>query len=149
MQTHIEDLLSTPMVYMRRTGAYGEGNFQLMQKMKAWIQIQNLENDRGVIYGIPQDNPGNTPPSQCRYDVCFVTDGVFEDGAIQRGMLPEGRYLVCEIPHTADVVQRFWGSIREVLENANLKMDARRPTLERYQFALVEKGVCEICIPVC
>ena len=107
MLTHIENIPDSKVVYMRRTGAYGEKNYKLMQDMKEWIHTRNLWCDDGTIYGIAQDHAAITLPDQCRYDVCFVTDKVIDDTAIQHGMLPSGAYLVFEILHTAEEVGRF------------------------------------------
>jgi len=148
MQIHVENIPASPIVYMRRTGAYGEQNYKLMQDMKEWIRGQNLWGGNGTIYGIAQDNAATTPPEQCRYDVCFLTDKVLEDTAIQRGTLPSGIYLIFEVLHTADEVRRFWGSIGEALTKENKQLDESRPILERYQFALVENGYCEFCVPI-
>lgn len=148
MQIHVENIPASPLIFMRRTGEYGEQNFKLMQDMKEWIQAHNLWNESDTIYGIAQDNAATTAPEQCRYDVCLVTEQVFEDDTIQRGTLPAGTYLVCEIPHTSDAVQHFWGSVGEVLAEEGKAIDESRPILERYQFAFVEKGYCEFCIPI-
>lgn len=133
---------------MRRTGAYGEQNYKLMQDMKEWIRSNNLWHESGTIYAIAQDNAATTPIEQCRYDVCFVTEQVFDDSSIQHGTLPPGAYLVVQIPHTADEVGRFWGSIGNVAAKTGKQIDESRPILERYQFSLVENGLCEFCIPV-
>jgi DNA gyrase inhibitor GyrI len=45
-------------------------------------------------------------------------------------------------------VQRFWGSIDEELVKEEKTLDERRPILERYKFALIEKGFCEFCVPI-
>jgi len=148
MQSHIENIPTLSVVYMRRIGSYGEQNYKLMQDMKQWVQNQNLWNENGIIYGIAQDNVAVTPPDDCRYDVCFVTDSTFEDNAINYGKLPSGTYLVFEIPHTAEEVQRFWGSLGEKLAKEEKQLDDSRPILERYQIALVEKGFCEFCVPI-
>lgn len=148
MQIHTENIPAHKVVYMRRIGAYGEQNYKLMQDMKEWIQGQNLWGSNGTMYGIAQDNAVTTPPKQCRYDVCFVTDTVFDDTAVEHGKLPSGTYLVFEIPHTAEDVGRFWSSIGEVTVKEGKQIDESRPILERYQFGLVEKGYCEFCVPI-
>ena len=148
MKSHIENISAASIIYMRRTGAYGPENYQLMQKMKDWIQEHGLWNEGGTIYAIAWDNSSVTDPKACRYDVCFATNSDGKDSAIQRGTLPAGAYLVFEIPHTAEDMQRFWTSIADLLTKEDVQMDCSRPIMERYQFALVEKGCCEFCIPV-
>lgn len=148
MKIHVENISACSIVYMRRVGAYGEQNFKLMQSMKDWVQSQNLWNDNGTIYAIAQDNPAVVPPEKCRYDVCYVTEQAIDDKLIHHGSLPEGAYLVCQIPHTTQDVQCFWGSIGNILAHEEKQLDESRPILERYQFALVENGYCEFCIPI-
>lgn len=148
MTIHLEKIPAHPVVYMRRIGAYGEQNFKLMQDMKEWIRHQELWNDFSTIYGIAQDNPATTPPEQCRYDVCLETEQTFEDQAVQSGTLPAGTYLVFEIPHTTEDVQRFWTSLADVLLKEGKQMDESCPVLERYKVSLVNKGRCEFCVPV-
>jgi len=149
MQTHIENIPSSPIAYMQRIGAYGEQNYKLMQEMKQWIKDHNLWSEKGVIYGIAQDNIATTPPEKCRYDVCFVTDLAFKkDKAIHHGTLPTGKYLICKVVHTSDEVQRFYSGLLEIIEREGKQIDESRPILERYQFTLVEKGYCEFCVPI-
>ena len=148
MQVKSEHIPSLSVVYMRRTGQYGEENYALMRKMKQWVQDNGLWIESGVIYGIAQDNTETTPLEKCRYDVCCVTDSVFDDNTIQHGTLPSGEYLVFEIPHTAEDVGRFYASIGEFLTKEKRQYDESRPILERYRFALVESGRCEFCVPI-
>jgi DNA gyrase inhibitor GyrI len=115
MNTHIENIPAKPILFMRRTGPYGEGNYLLMQQMKEWITAHDLWKEGGVVYGIAQDNMAGTPPSQCRYDVCYVTETQVTDNVIQCGSLPPGKYLVFTIPHTSEEVQKFWASIGSAL----------------------------------
>lgn len=148
MQAFVENISASQIIFMRRTGAYGQQNFKLMQDMKEWISSHNLWDESGVIYGIAQDNVANTPSENCRYDVCFVTDQIFEDDIIHYGTLPAGAYLVYKVLHTTDEIGRFWASIGDALAEQKSQIDECRPILERYQFSLVEKGYCEFCIPV-
>ncbi len=148
MKINVEYISAHLFLFMRHKGAYGEQNFKLMQDMKDWIKSHNLWSESGTIYGIAQDNPVTTPPEECRYDVCFVTDTVIDDKNIHRGALPAGTYLVCEILHTADAVQQFWGSLEGVLAEKGKQIDQSRPILERYQLTLVEQGYCEFCLPI-
>lgn len=148
MNSFIEIIPAHPVATMRRVGAYGEGNFLLMQQMKEWISEQALWTQDGVIYGIAQDNMAQTPPEKCRYDVCFVTQAVTKHPAITYGTLPAGKYLVFEVEHTTQAVKAFWNSVMTVLSQEKKALDASRPILERYPRALVEKGRCEFCVPV-
>lgn len=148
MVTHIENIPSSPVVFMRRTGAYGQENIALMENMKKFLRSHNLWSDQGIIYAIPWDNAAFTPPEQCRYDVCFVSNQTINDQDVRQGTLPGGAYIVFQIPHTADAVQAFWENIGSALEEKGKQPDMSRPILERYAFSLVEKGYCEFCLPV-
>lgn len=143
----IEQLPVQPMVYMRRTGAYGSENYKLMSSLKEWADRKGLFNN-SVIYGIAQDNE-NTPPEKCRYDVCLVAAvDCPVDEFVQRGEIPSGKYAVFTIPHTAEAVQEFWGSVVQMLQEEGLRFDATKPILERYKYRLVEDGKCEFCVPI-
>jgi len=143
----IERFQSQPIVYMRRTGAYGGENHKLMEALKEWANRRGLLKD-SVIYGIAQDNE-NTPPEECRYDVCLVDAGNCPvDESVRRGEIPGGKYAVFTIPHTVEAVQAFWGSIIQLLQKNNLQFDITKPILERYQYGLVEDGKCEFCVPI-
>jgi DNA gyrase inhibitor GyrI len=144
----IEQLPVQPVLYMRRTGAYGVENYKLMETMKEWAKQKNLFEDC-IIYGIAQDNPAATPPEQCRYDVCLLTTAdVSADSSVQRGEIPNGKYAVFTIPHTAEAVQEFWGSFIQKLKDGGLQLSPAKPILERYKQKLVEAGKCEFCVPI-
>jgi len=143
----IEQLPIQPIVYMRRTGAYGSENYKLMAALKEWANRKGLYKDC-IIYGIAQDNE-NTPPEKCRYDVCLVA-GVDcpVDESVMRGEIPDGKYAVFTIPHTAEAVQKFWASIAQEIQEKGLQFDMTKPILERYKYRLIEDGKCEFCIPL-
>jgi DNA gyrase inhibitor GyrI len=144
----IEQIPAQPILFMRRIGAYGIENYTLMSQMKEWANLKGLFQD-STIYGIAQDNPINTPPDQCRYDVCLIATVDFpEDDSIQKGEIPSGRYAIFTIPHTTEAVQEFWGSVSQELQERGLHLDTIKPILERYKYRLVEDGKCEFCVPI-
>ena len=143
----IEQLPIQPILYMRRTGAYGAENYELMESLKKYAFNRGLLKD-SIIYGIAYDGP-TTPPERCRYDVCLVVPvDCVADNAVQKGEIPSGKYAVFTIPHTAEAVQSFWGSAMQVLQEKGLQYSAPRPILERYKYKLVEDGKCEFCVPI-
>ena len=112
--------------------------------MKDWADHKGLLNDC-VIYGIAHDHE-NTPPERCRYDVCLVVAPDFPlDEAVQQGEIPMGKYTIFTIPHTAEAVQAFWGSVIGVLQE---KFDVTKPILERYKSRLIDDGTCEFSVPI-
>lgn len=150
MTYQIEEMPTSRIAYMRRIGPYGTENHALMEKLKAWAKANGLFTKFAVILGIAQDNPKTTPPENCRYDVCIVVpdDYVIADTDVSEMTLPGGRYAVFMIDHTAEAVQRAWGDIFPQLSAQGQQPDFFRPVLERYIPAMIEKHLCEICIPV-
>lgn len=147
MEYKIEKLPSQPVLYMRRVGAYGTPNFELMTKLKDWAIEKNLFVD-SVIYGIAHDGP-QTPAEQCRYDVCLVTAfDPLDDVAVMHGEIPAGNYAVFMVEHTAEAVEKFWASVTHKLQTERLEWDQTKPILERYPYQLVEDGYCEFCVPI-
>lgn len=147
MQYFIEQLPVQPIIYMRRTGAYGTENYSLMSALKEWANQKGLLKD-SIIYGIAHDNE-SSPPEQCRYDVCLVTTADCPiDESVQIGQLNGGRYAVFTVDHTAEAVQEFWASIFQVIQEKGLQFDMTKPVLERYRHRLIQDGKCEFCIPL-
>ena len=95
ISTMQENLPSSKIIYMRRTGKYGSENYELMDTFKKWIQENNLYNEDTVIYAIPMDNPEIVDPFQCRYDVCIMQPTIYKFALkqIQCRELEGGKYL--------------------------------------------------------
>lgn len=146
MDLNIEKLPIQPIVYMRRIGAYGPENHKLMEALKEWATRHGLLND-SVIYGIAYDNE-HTPPEKCRYDVCLVAADCPADESVQCGEIPAGQYAVFTIPHTAEAIQKFYGTLIQALQEKGLQFENSKPILERYKKKLVDDGYCEFCVPV-
>jgi DNA gyrase inhibitor GyrI len=148
MDYNIEQLPTQQIVFMRRTGAYGIENYALMATLKEWAKCNGLFED-SIIYGIAQDNASDTPPEQCRYDVCLIKSVNYTvDETVQHGEIHGGKYAVFTIPHTAEAVQDFWSSVVKILQDSNLQYDSAKPIMERYKHRLVEDGFCEFCVPI-
>ena len=101
--------------------------------MKEWVKEHSPDTKNKVLYAISQDNPQVVPPEKCRYDVCFVTNEFKEDTTVFHGELPNGNYTIYTIPHTAEVVQKFYSNIGELMKQ--VKFDDKRPIMERYETA--------------
>ena len=143
-----ERIPSFPVLYMRRTGAYGQENHALMETFKQWIRENGLEPDG--IYAMALDNPAATAPGECRYDVCIRQPRNREPdlSRVSSRVLPGGWYAVFVIPHTADGVQKAWLECFPELERLGYRLDCSRPVMERYQPHLVDAHLCELCLPV-
>lgn len=150
MTYQIEEMPKSRIAYMRRVGSYGADNYTLMKKFKEWAKANGLFTASAVILEISQDNPAITPPEECRYDVGVVVSKQFTttDTDVDIAELPGGKYAFFTIEHTAEAIQKAWGEIFVQLSALGQQPDVSRPTLERYIPAMIDKHVCEICVPV-
>ena len=150
MTYQIEMIPKIHVAYMRRVGPYGEGNYALMKKFKVWAKTNGLITKSAILFGISRDNPAATPPENCRYDVCIVVPEKFTttDAGVYKTEFPEGRYAVFTIDHTAESIRKAWGEIFTQLSVQGQPYDVSRPVLERYIPAMVDRHLCEICVPV-
>ena len=142
----IEKLEDLQIAYMRRTGGYGEGNRQLMERFKRYLRVNGLLRADTTILGIALDDPARTPEDRQRYDVGVVLTGMAEPRGLPVRAIDDGRYAVFEIPHTEEGVSNFWRDLQEL--TAGLPLDPARPVIERYAFQKVSAHRCEFCVPL-
>ena len=149
MNMHLETILETTAVCLHRMGPYGGDNRDLMERLKAWAARNGLM-ETSVILGIAWDDPSQTPPEHCRYDVCLVPAGDVPepDPGMFRGLLPGGRYACFQGPHTPEGVRDLWNGSFTGLAELGFRPDQARPVMERYRPELLTRGLCELCIPV-
>lgn len=134
------------IAYMRRTGGYGAGNRQLMEKFKSYLRTNAWFREDTILLGIALDDPARTPEAEQRYDVGLVlTGGECPCGLPVRSVVG-GRYAVFAVAHTEEAVTEFWRTLPASL--AGLPWDSTRPVLERYAAAKVAAHRCEFCIPL-
>ncbi len=135
---------------MRQVGPYGANNYTLMEMFKEWAKSKGLFSNSLVILGISHDNPRTTLPENCRYDVCIVItdDYMIADSNISEAELPGGKYAVFPIVHTVESVQKAWNEIFSQLTAKGHQLDVSRPVLERYSSDMIDKQMCEICVPI-
>ena len=90
------------------------------------------------------------PPEQCRYDVCLATKGCLPEpeADIAPGRIPGGRYACFLGAHTPSGVQALWETSFADLAEQGLSPAPGRPVLERYRPELLDRGLCELCIPI-
>ena len=150
MTYQIEEMSKNRIAYMRRVGPYGESNYTLMKKFKEWAKANGLFTESAIILGISQDNPATTTPESCRYDVGVVVSEQFttKDTDVNVAKLSGGRYAVFTIDHTTEAIQKAWSQIFVQLSAQGQQPDVSRPILERYIPAMIDKHLCEICVPV-
>ncbi|WP_160687663.1 GyrI-like domain-containing protein [Clostridium sp. C2-6-12] len=150
MNIDIEMIPAYKIAYIRKIGPYGPQNVEVMEQLKSWAKEKDLIDEDSIILGIAQDNPEFTEPKACRYDTCLVVSEEFkaDDNNINLGKIIGGRYCVFTINHTADAMEKAWREIFSELAKANYEYDAGRPILERYALKMINKHLCEICIPI-
>jgi DNA gyrase inhibitor GyrI len=149
MDIRVERFEATPIMYMRRVGEYGQENYALMSRFKE--TIQGIKTNQRTIYGIAWDNPQQTAPEECRYDVTLeiTSDEVIsEPNDLVFGNLPGGHYMILLFPHFANDIQKAMESFPAILQAKGYTMDGARPIIERYRQVLVDKDLCELCVPI-
>jgi DNA gyrase inhibitor GyrI len=147
---HMENMPKQRIAFMRNLGPYGLGNKALMERLKSWAAANGLMHALAVILGIAWDDPTKTPAGGCRYDGCIAVKDDFlpADESVQSSVLEGGLYAVFTTAHTAQAVSEAWGEIFSELAKEAWVLDPTRPILERYVPEMVEKHLCEICMPV-
>ncbi len=143
-------LPSRKVIYVRRTGAYGDKNRELMNRFKIWLRENRLYDSKTTIWAVPLDNPFLTEPGLCRYDVCTEKpeNGIDSGEEIQSRELPGGRYIVFLIWHTAEAVAAAWETCFEETVLQKYMSDGNRPVMECYRKELVDRHCCELYVPV-
>lgn len=148
MELQFETLADQQLAYMRRIGAYGKENYELMDKFKNWARENQLLNEASIIYGIARNNPQTTKPEECLYDVGIVVSAGLKVNELDVEWIEGGRYLTFKIEHTAVAVQEFWNCVFRVVQEKNQIFDESRLILERYAVKLINEGYCEFCVPI-
>lgn len=153
MNVRIEEIPPYRIAYMRRIGAYGDGNRSLMQRLKRWALTRGLLDSGTIILGIAHDDPSVTPAEHCRYDTGIVLprDYIVESG-VNESCLEGGLYAVLPLEHTEKAIRQGWKDIFDQwLEESGYVLD-ERPAFERYGGLAEGDGLepvrCEICLSV-
>ena len=137
----IEIFQGITIAYMRRIGAYGPENRQLMEKLKAFLAQHDLS--KSTILGIPLDDPTITPAEKLRYDVGLIVP-VHAVIPLPTRSIDDGTYAVFEVQHTQQGVSSFWQNIGQL----TLSIDNTKPIIERYSSQKIVEHLCEFCIPI-
>ena len=149
MKIRIEIMQEMTVACIRRIGPYGEDNRDIMERLKDWARSKCLL-ESSIVLGAAWDDPSCTPPEQCRYDVCLATKGCLPEpeADIAPGRIPGGRYACFLGAHTPSGVQALWETSFAALAEHGLSPAPGRPVLERYRPELLDRGLCELCIPI-
>lgn len=149
MKYKIEYIQNQYFAYMRRIGAYGDENYKLMSNFKAWADKNELLGKESVIYGFARSDVRFTNPENCCYDIGMPISEGFTNADIKTAIfILDGKYLTFEIEHTVDSVKDFWENVFIILDKEGYKFDESKIILERYPVAMIDRGLCEICVPV-
>ena len=69
------------------------------------------------------------------------------DDSICESEVSGGQYLIFEVRHTAEDIQKAYTEIFPTLQNNGYQID-NKPILERYTGDMINNHYCEICVPV-
>ena len=151
MDFQVMELPAVRVAYLRYKGPFGPAIGEFWKEVfTPWMQAFRLTGR--VTYGVAQDDPNTTPPSECRYDACVAVDGGYQIVApAKEASIPAGRYAVAQFKGTADEISGEWGAFFGQL-HASGQSDAGA-CFERYPADYTmdpQTGVfnCELCIPV-
>jgi len=151
MDFQVMELPAVRVAYLRYKGPFGPAIGEFWKEVfTPWMQAFRLTGR--VTYGVAQDDPSTTPPSECRYDACVAVDADYAIVApAKEATIPAGRYAVARFEGTADQVPATWGAFFGQL-HASGQADAG-VCFERYPADYKmdpATGVfnSELCIPV-
>ncbi|WP_428910006.1 AraC family transcriptional regulator [Niallia sp. Krafla_26] len=147
MKVKVETLPDYRIAFMRRVGPYGSANIEVMERLKKWAEERNLLQS-AILLAIPQDNPETTLPDNCRFDACIVISNDYgEDDSVFEGKISGGKYLIFQVKHTAEDIQKAYSYLFPFLQSNGFQMDDK-PIIEKYMGDRVSHPFCEICVPV-
>jgi len=147
MTIKVETIPPYRIAYMRQVGPYGPANKEVMEKLKKWAKEKDLLKS-STLLAISQDNPKTTLPENCRFDACIVIPNDYQmNDSICVSQLSGGEYIIYEVKHTAEAIQKAYANILPVLQSHGYQLD-NKPILERYTSDMLNKHYCEICVPV-
>lgn len=147
MKFKVEILPNYRIAYIRRVGQYGPANITVMEQLKKWAREKNLL-ESAILFAIPQDNPETTLSDNCRFDACIVIPNDYQaDDSVLEGEISGGKYLIYEVKHTAEEIQKAYSDIFPSLQSNGYQMD-NKPIMEKYIGDMISNPYCEICVPV-
>lgn len=147
MKFKVETLPNYRIAYLRRVGPYGPANNEVMERLKKWAKEKSLL-ESAILFAVPQDNPETTHPDHCRFDACIVISNAYQvDDSVFEGEISGGTYLVYEVKHTAEEIQKAYSDIFTSLHSSEYQLD-NKPIMEKYVSDMTDNPFCEICVPI-
>jgi len=151
MEYDIKQLPEVRVAYLRYKGPFGAPIGEFWKEVfTPWQKAFGLVGK--VTYGVAQDDPSTTPPSECRYDACVEVSADYPiQPPAKEAHIPAGRYAVARFVGTGADVPGAWGEFFGQIHGAG-QYD-QGPCFERYpaDYAMdPATGVfeAELCIPV-
>lgn len=153
MDIRIVELDPVRVAYLRHTGAYGPALNDFWRKVvQPWMAANGLEGR--VTYGVAQDDPGTTPPDQCRYDACVeVAKDYVAAAPAALETIPGGWHASTRYSGPAAGIGAAWGEFYgKALGEMGLR-DRPGACFERYGADFKEDPAtgafeCELFIPI-
>ncbi len=153
MKIEITERAAVKVACLRYTGPMGDmvGRFW-RTTVAPWLA------DNGLLdcprYGVTIDDPGATPPGQCRYDACVeLPQGLSVTGAAET-TIAGGRYAVTRFKGTSAEIGAAWQAfVGQALGDPSNRIDGRRHPFEHYPRGAVMDArtgafSCELCLPL-
>lgn len=149
MKFKVETLPKYRVAYMRHVGPYGSNeNREVWKKLKKWAKEKNLLHSSTILLAVQQDNPETTLPKDCRFDACIVISEDNQlDHLIDESELSGGKYMIFEVNHTVEDIQKAYVSIFSHILSNGFQID-NNAIFERYIGDMENNHYCEICVPV-
>lgn len=153
MTVEVSQRSAVTVACLRRTGAYGPGIATFWrQTVYSWLEKEGLLGK--PRYGISLDNPGVTPPEQCRYDAGVeVAPDYVAGGEVHKTTLPGGLYAQYHFYGTPAEIGEAWHYMMETwLPISGYQMARQLP----YEYVPADSRFdpqtgafeCYICVPV-
>jgi AraC family transcriptional regulator len=151
MKIVIVDRRPVKVFFLRYTGPFGEPVWKFWRNsVSPWLA------DHGLLdcprYGVAVDNPGDTPPENCRYDACVEVPYGLQLPDAEETTLPGGRYAVTHFKGVGAEIGAAWSAFAAACFD-QYPVDRQRLAFEHYPRGATldpKTGVfaCELCLPV-
>ena len=95
MKPELRTVDAIPVMFVRRTGPYGQGAGEAFGVLCGYAGPRGLIGPATRVIGISHDDPRVTEEAKCRFDACLTVEGDFEpEGEVGRKTIAGGRYAV-------------------------------------------------------
>jgi AraC family transcriptional regulator len=156
MRVSVRYLRPSAVLYIRSTGPYEQSANAAWERMRTWLDSQDMTSLPGRGIGYIRDNPERTGPFLRRYDACIdIVPGLDTDyhAGVGRQTLPSGTFAVYEhVGAHSELRDAFNVMKNSAIPQRGFKIDGARAFLEIYldDPKLVPVAQCrtELCVPI-